>query len=247
MISAVVLAKNEEKNLRRCLKSVTWADEILVVDDESTDNTVEIAKTFNAEIFSHSLNNDFSCQRNFGLVKARYDWVFFLDADEEVTPDLKREILSEINKTNQKVVGFYFKRMDFFLGKWLKHGETQFVKILRLAKKGEGQWKRRVDEIWVIKKETKVFKNPLLHYSHTNLKVFLERINRRSSLNAEVFYEEKKGLYFYEWLKPLGKFILNYFARLGFLDGVNGFVFAVLMSYHSFLVRSKLYVLERKK
>ncbi len=247
MISVVVLAKNEEENLKRCLKSVSWAGEILVIDDNSSDKTAEIARSFGAKVIKHPLNDDFGQQRNFALSKAKNDWVFFLDADEEVSGELKDEILLAINEAKQDKVAFYFKRNDFFMGKWLKHGETGNLKILRLAKKGAGDWKRKVDEIWEIKKETKVFGNPLLHYPHLNLRQFLESINRRSTLNAEVFFEENKKLNFFEWLKPIGKFVQNYFFRLGFLDGIQGFIFAVLMSFHSFMVRSKLYLLWRKK
>lgn len=255
MITVVVLTKNEEENLKRCLKSVSWAGEILVIDDNSIDKTPQIAGSFGAKVIKHPLGGDFGQQRNFALRQvyteqgrsAKNDWVFFLDADEEVSGELKNEILVAINEAKQSKVAFYFKRNDFFMGKWLKHGEVGSLKILRLAKKGAGNWKRRVDEIWEIKKETKVFKNPLLHYPHPNLKQFLENINSRSSLNAGVFFEENKKLNFFEWLKPIGKFMQNYFFRFGFLDGIRGFIFAVLMSFHSFMVRSKLYLLWRKR
>jgi len=247
MITVIVLAKNEEENLKRCLKSVSWADEILVIDDNSIDKTAEIAGSFGAKVIKHPLGGDFGQQRNFALSKAKNDWVFFLDADEEVNGELKDEILLAVNEAKQNKIAFYFKRNDFFMGKWLKHGEAGNLKILRLAKKGAGDWKRKVDEIWEIKKETGVFGSPLLHYSHPDLKHFLESINKRSTLNAGVFFEENKKLNFYEWLKPIGKFIQNYFFRLGFLDGIRGFIFAVLMSFHSFMVRSKLYLLWRKR
>lgn len=250
MISAVVLAKNEEKNIRRCLEGLKWCDEILVIDDDSDDRTVGIAERFGARVIKHSLSRDFAQQRNFGLEKARGEWVFFVDADERVSGKLTNEIqtLTRSNAVIQiGVNGFYLKRVDFFMGRWLKYGEIGKIRILRLARKDAGKWVRSVDEKWEVAGKTKVLTNPLLHYSHSSLTKFLTSINERSSLNAQEFYEEGKRITFGEWLKPLVKFVQNYFFRLGFLDGTAGFVFAVLMSLHSFMVRGKLYLLWQKK
>lgn len=241
MISAIVLAKNEEKNIEECLLGLKWCDEIIVLDDNSTDDTVKIAERLGAKVIKHSLNENFAAQRNFGLEKARGEWVFFVDADERVGKELAEEVKEAIK--DDDVAGFYFRRIDHFMGEWLRHGEIGHLKILRLAKKGTGEWKRKVDEIWEIKGKTKTFRSPLLHYSHPTLSGFLTSINERSTLNAREFYDEGKEVTLVEWFKPKIKFLQNYFLRLGFLDGTQGFVFAVLMSLHSFLVRAKLYLL----
>ncbi|MCL5090858.1 MAG: glycosyltransferase family 2 protein [Patescibacteria group bacterium] len=270
MISAIVLTKNEGENIQDCLEGLKWCDEILVIDDNSTDETAKLAKKSGAKVILHSLNNDFGAQRNFALEKAKEDWVFFVDADERVSPELTREIQKEIIKNNY-INGYYFHRLDNFMGKFLKHGEIggigeksilgeigefggekgfgrmKGLTILRLAKRGSGQWERRVEETWQIQGKTKTFINPLLHYSHPNLNQFLENINMRTTLNAQAFYTEGKKVSSLDWLKPLAKFVWNYFFRLGFLDGIEGFVFAVLMSLHSFLVRGKLYLLWQKE
>jgi len=245
MISAVVLAKNEEKNLEDCLSGLKWCDEIVVIDDDSTDKTKEISQKAGAKVIPHSLKNDFAEQRNFALKEASHDWIFFVDADERVSDKLALEIQKKIKKTTS--TGFYCWRIDNFLGRWLKHGEIGSTRILRLARRGSGWWKRNVDEQWAVSGKTETIKNPLLHYSHRNLTEFLESINERSTLNAEAFYREGRWITVFEWFKPKGKFILNYFLRLGFLDGLPGFVFAVLMSLHSFLVRGKLYLLWRRR
>lgn len=254
MISSVVLTKNEEKNIRDCLSSVSWCDEVLVIDDFSEDKTIEIAQKLGARVIRHHLNNDFSKQRNFALKEAKGDWVLFLDADERITPQLAKEIQQEIKSS--EYTGFYFRRIDYFINGWLKHGEVGGlgeklgflggVKILRLAKKNAGLWTRKVDETWQIKGKTKILKNPLLHYSHLSLKDFLTSINTRSSLNAEQFYKENPNFNDFDWLKPILKFLKNYFLLLGFLDKSRGFVFATLMSFHSFLVRGKLYLMFKK-
>jgi glycosyltransferase involved in cell wall biosynthesis len=240
MISAVVLAKDEEKNLTDCLESVKWCDEIVLIDDDSVDKTIEIAKKFNAKIFTHSLNNNFAQERNFGLQKAKGEWVFFVDADERVSLELKKEILESIKKPN--INGFFLKRQDFFGNRALKYGETANVRLLRLARKGKGEWQREVHEIWEIKDGIGELKNPLLHYSHPTNSEFLEHVNFHSSLHAQVLKKEGvKPSLFQIIFYPKAKFIQNYIFRLGFLDGTPGIIVALMMSFHSFLARAKLY------
>lgn len=247
MISAIILTKNEENNIKGCLESLSWCEELIVIDDDSDDRTAEIAGKLGARVISHPLKEDFSQQRNFALQQAKGDWIFFVDADERVPLQLALEISVLLSSSSMNFNGFYLSRDDFFINKSLKHGETGKVKILRLAKKDAGLWKRKVDEVWEIKGKTFLLKNHLLHYSHLSLDQFLESINQRSTLNAEELFERGKKVRFFDWFKPMGKFIVNYLFYCGFLDGINGFVFAVLMSFHSFLVRGKLYLLWRRK
>lgn len=245
MVSLVILTKNEERNIKDCLKSVSWADELIVIDDYSIDRTVEIAKKLGAKVFQHRLNNNFAQQRNFGLNRAKGEWVFFLDADERATPALAREIKKEIKKENR--YAFLFKREDVFLGRSLKHGETAAVRLLRLAKK-DGQWIRSVHEVWQTKWRTKELKNPLLHFSHPNLTQFIQQINFHSTLHAQALQKEGEKFSLISLLfKPKLKFCQNYFWRLGFLDGLPGLIMALGMSFHSFLAQAKLYQLEKKK
>lgn len=244
MISAVILTKDEEENIKECLEGLKWCDEILVIDDYSSDRTREISEKEGARVIKHALNNNFAAQRNLALQKAHEDWVFFVDADERVSLDLAREIQEEIKKSN--VDGYFLKRIDYFIGKWLKYGEIRSVKLLRLGKRESGFWSRSVDEVWEVKGKIKTLNNPLLHYSHPELKQFLSSINGKSTLNAKEFYKEGVRVNLLEWLKPLAKFIKNYFILQGFLDGTAGLVFAVMMSFHSFMVRGKLYLLWKK-
>ncbi len=242
MITAIVLTKNEEKNIKECLEGLNWCDELLVIDDNSEDNTTKIAKECGAKVLDHSLDDDFAAQRNFGLSKAQSEWIFFVDADERVSKKLGNEIEEKIKEDN-KVEGYYLKRNDYFLSRLLRYGETGSLRILRLGRKNSGKWNRRVDEVWGVKGQTETLENPLLHFSHSNLVQFLESINKRSTLNAQYLFENGYNLNLFEWSKPFLKFIQNYLLKLGFLDGVRGFIFAVLMSLHSFLVRGKLYLL----
>jgi len=250
MISAVVLAKNEERNIKECLAGLAWSNEIVVIDDYSDDQTVGVIRGIReiegkTKIFQRRLNGNFSQQRNFGLEKTKGEWVLFVDADERVSERLKEEIKLAM-ASDKNIDSFFFRRIDFFLGKWLKHGEIGSVRILRLAKKGKGRWKRKVDETWEVDGPTRTFVNPLLHFPHPSLADFLTSINERSTLNAQEAFEEKVRVSFLDWFKPLAKFLLNYFFRAGFLDESQGFIFAVLMSFHSFLVRGKLYLLRHQ-
>lgn len=246
MISAVVLAKNEEKNIVDCLETLSFCDEIIVVDDNSEDRTVEIAKKMGASVFTHSLHQDFGQQRNFGLEKARNQWVLFVDVDERVSQELKNEIVSSLRSTN--VNGYYIGRIDNMWGKSLMYGETGEIKLLRLGKKETGAWVGKVHEQWKIKGKTKTFKNPLYHFPHRNMSEFLKEINYYTNIRSKELFDKGIKVKWYSIiLYPKAKFILNYFIKLGFLDGVPGLIFAMTMSLHSFLVRSKLWLLWQKK
>lgn len=239
MISGVVLTKNEEKNIERCIKSLLWCSEIVVIDDYSIDKTVKLAKKLGARIYKHNLDNNFSKQRNFACQKVRGPWVLFVDADEVVTTKLQKEVIKNI--TEDKYTGFYLKRRDVWMGKVLKHGEAGNIKLLRLAKKNAGKWKRAVHEFWDVKGNTAVLENPLLHYPHKTIREFIDDINLYSTIHAKENMKEGKTKSFWKILVyPFGKFFVNYFLKMGFLDGVAGFVMAVFMSFHSFLGWGKL-------
>jgi len=246
MVTSVVLTHNNESTLSRCLESLSWCDEIVVVDDGSTDSTKDIAKKFHAIIFERSLQNDFAAQRNFGLSKAKGDWILFIDSDEVVTKKLAQEILETIRQT--KASGFFVKRTDIFFGTQLQFGETANVRLLRLAKKNLGIWKRSVHEIWNVTGEIEYLNHPLFHYPHQTLREFIDDINRYSTLHAQEFYKEGKRVSTWEILCfPVGKFIQNYILRQGFRDGTPGAIMAIMMSFHSFLSKGKLFALQEAK
>lgn len=246
MITVVVLTKNEEKNIVDCLESLSFCDEILLVDDNSQDRTVEIAKRMNATVLKHSLDNDFSRQRNFGLKMAKNDWVLFVDADERVNPFLAKEIIYMI--AQEDFDGFYIKREDTMWGKKLKFGEAGNIWLLRLAKKRAGRWEGIVHEQWIITGRVGRLKNSLDHFPHQSIEQFLKEINYYTTLRAKELFKEGQGIHWHSIIiYPKLKFLVNYFIRLGFLDGLPGFIYAIMMSFHSFLVRGKLWILNQKK
>jgi len=244
MISAVILTKNAEKTIKDCLRSVAFCSERIVIDDQSTDKTVEIAKKLNANVYIRRLDDDFAGQRNYGLSKAKSQWVLFVDDDEKISPKLKKEILGEIGKNLNHIKGFYFKRKDRFLGFWLNYGETSRVRLIRLAKRKAGQWQGKVHEIWQIKGENKYLKSPLLHMRDFGIGEFIERLNGYARLHSlELYHQGRKEFWFKIFVFPPAKFIYNYFICLGFLDGFPGLAMAWLMSWHSLLVRIRLRLL----
>lgn len=246
MISAVILTKNEEENIGRCLESVKWCDEIIVIDDKSSDRTIGIARKYKAAIYSHPLNNDFSAQRNFGISKAKNEWVLFVDSDEVVSDALAYEVSNAIGLKDQNLNGFngfYVRRSDFIWGKQLKYGETGNIKLLRLARKNYGAWKGMAHEKWEVKGPIGNLKNPLLHYPHKTLEEFLKEVNFYTDIRARELKSKNTKVFFHTiLLYPLGKFIINYFIERGFMDGIPGLITATVMSFHSFLTRGKLWL-----
>lgn len=247
MISAIILTKNEEENIVDCLESLNFADEIIVVDDNSQDRTLEIAIKMGARIINHRLNNNFSLQRNFALSKAKNDWVLFVDADERITPELRSEMI-EFTSNPKDYSGVYIKRKDIIWGQTFKFGETGNKKLLRLARKTAGWWVKPVHEEWIVDGKIKTFNNFLIHYPHQNIEEFLTEINYYTDIRAKELYDARIKVKWYSIiLYPKLKFFQNYFLRLGFLDGLPGFIQAVTMSFHSFLVRGKLWLLWQRK
>lgn len=247
MLSAVVLTKNSELTLENTLKSLTFCDEIVIIDDYSKDKTLQIASKYKTKVYQHQLKDNFANQRNFGLSKAIYEWVFFLDSDEVVPQNLAKEITKRL-KGDVQENGFYVKRYDVLWGKVLKHGEIGSLRLLRLGKKATGEWKGSVHEVWELKGNTSELTTALLHYPHQTISEFLKEINAYTSIRAAELYKYRVKVSVWEIIfYPSGKFMLNYIVRLGFLDGVQGLIFALTMSFHSFLVRSKLWQLYDQK
>lgn len=255
-ISAVVLTKNEEKNIEECIESLKWCDEIVVIDDFSKDKTVDIAHKLGAKVYQRKLDNDFSSQRNFGLDKAKEEWVLFIDADERVSQKLAEEIQKKTRTVNKRRQGFEIRREDILFGKHLRRGEWGDNWLLRLGRKRAGRWKRRVHEYWDIPDPDTFFRysvslnieSPLLHYPHPTLREFVADIERYSTIHAEENYKEGKrsNLFKIIWYPKL-KFFQNCFLKLGFLDGPQGFMVAMLMSFHSYLAWSKLWTIQKMK
>ncbi|MEK7070532.1 MAG: glycosyltransferase family 2 protein [Patescibacteria group bacterium] len=242
MISGVILAKNEEKNIAKAITSLSFCDEIVVIDNDSTDRTIEVAKKHKASVLKNN-STDFSELRNFGLKEARGEWILFLDADELVSEELKTNIVNEIK--NQSNLSYYIKRRDHFWGRELKFGEIKKARtkgIIRLVKKDSGNWTGSVHEVFVPHDSSGTLEGYIEHYPHQTYAEFLSEINTYSTLRAKELQKQGTRFSIFQLLfLPPAKFFYTYVLLLGFLDGPAGFAYAFTMSFHSFLVRAKLY------
>lgn len=246
MLTVIILTKNEEKNIEACLETLSFADEKLLIDDFSTDKTVFLAKRLGVKILRHESKGDFSSARNWAMLKAKYEWILFVDADERVSSNLAEEIKKAISKNEYD--GYFIRRIDTMWRRKLMHGDTGNTYILRLGKKNQGQWTGRVHEIWSIEGKIGYLDHSLDHYPHPTVGEFLETINYYSDLRAKELYDAGvKSSWWEILLYTKAKYIKLYIIKLGFLDGVPGMMHALIMSFYSFLVRGKLYQLWRKR
>ncbi len=248
MISGIILVKNQQDQLAQCIQALSFCDEIIVVDDNSSDNSVKIAEKAGARVYKRKLSGDFSTQRNWAMEKAKNDWVLFVDADEIITPELATELYQQTSQFLTELNGFYVKRVDFLWGRKIRFGDAGHTKILRLAKNSKGKWQGRVHETWEVLGEVGTLKNPLYHYPHPTVHDFLREINYYSTLRAQELFDKKTSVNAFSIVfYPLGKFVINYFFKSGFLDGTAGIISALMMAFYSFLVRGKLWQLKYKK
>lgn len=243
-VSVTIIAFNEEENIEECLKSVLWANEIIVVDSGSTDNTVNISKKYTDKVFFNKWEG-FAKQKAFALSKAECEWVLSLDADERITPALKEEILnSELSVAD----GYYIWRKNYFLDKAIKYCGWGTDFQLRLFKKEKTKLTDRlVHEGFVVDGKTGRLKNQMIHLTHTDLKKTFAKINDYSTLEAEEKYKRKKINGFTMVLYPAIAFVQHYLFRKGFLDGVHGLMVSINHAMTKLQVYMKIWELTRIK
>jgi glycosyltransferase involved in cell wall biosynthesis len=242
-ISACVIARNEATRLAACLEALRWADEIVVVDDESTDATVDVARRFTDRVLVRAKADDFAGQRNAALAHARGDWAMFVDADERVSPGLAAAARAAVG--DARFAGYAVRRQDVHFGHVFHHGESLRVPLLRLARRDAGRWVGRVHETWRVEGRVGALRHPLVHHSHEDVAHFVAKLDSYTTLGARRLVEEGRGRRLWELAAyPLASFLRNYVLRQGFRDGVPGFVLACLMASHAFVARAK--VLEQR-
>jgi len=242
-LTVTIIAHNEEENIRDCLQSVKWADEIVVVDAESTDRTVEICKEYTDKVFLNPWPGHKE-QKNFAVSKALNLWIFSIDADERVPDELKNFILEELK--NPAFDGYRFPRQNYFLGKWLKHGGWYPDHVLRLFRKDRGSFGgiNPHDKVIIESGKVATVSLPIIHNTYKSISQYVSKQNLYSSISAQQQPGSNKKattLLFKVVAKPVGKFIETYFIKAGFLDGIRGFVTAIGASYASFLKQIKIW------
>jgi glycosyltransferase involved in cell wall biosynthesis len=259
MLSVVIITKNEEANIARTLASVVdLADEIVIVDSGSTDRTLEISRSFGpkAKTFVEEWKG-FARQKNSAIEKASGDWILSLDADEEVSAELAREISASIaldvppqSGVTLSTTGYSIPRKNFFLGRWIRRGGFYPDRKLRLVRPKYARFEdRAVHEDIKIAGTPGELHSPLLHHAYPTLSGYIEHMNRYSSLGAQMAVESGKGGFSFLDIvvRPWATFVYNYFLRLGFLDGREGLL---LHLYHAAYVSwkyAKIWELSREK
>lgn len=249
MLSVSIITKNEELNIRRCLESVKWADEIIVVDSGSTDTTLDICRSYNCRIIETEWLG-FGPTKQVGVIEASNNWVLSIDADEAVGDELKEQILLSIQ--SGKSYAFNIKRISYYLRKRIQYSGWQTDYPLRLFNKQYGNFNNaNVHEAVVMNKDYDTIftiQAPLYHYPYQSISSHINKINLYTQLGAEkLFNQGKKAHLTYALLSGLIKFLKMYFIKRGVLDGKEGFVLAVLSGFSSTLKYVKLWSLWRIK
>ena len=241
MLSVAIITKNEERNLARTLASVQFADEIVVLDSASTDRTVEIARSFHAQVYDEAWKG-FAGSKNSAIEKCTGTWILSLDADEELTPELQHQIKTLL-PSNPPVDAFYIRRRNLFLGRWVKHGGFYPDPKLRLFRRTAANFastprfaERPVHETISFDGEASTLDYDLIHHAYPTLEIYIEHMDRYSTLGCELLVAGGKtsqslpAFVANVMIAPEATFIWNYIFRLGFLDGREGLL---LHLYHA--------------
>lgn len=245
-LSVCIVACNEEINIRRCLESVAWVeDRVVVLDLRSSDRTDVIARELGARVIVHPYAGNIE-QKNFALAQAKHDWVFSLDADEVCTPQLQQEVRDVVAKEKPRAVGFEVNRLTYHLGRWLRHGDFYPDWQLRLFRRSEASWQGinphgRV----VVQGAVRRLGGDLEHYSYRNLADQVSRIQEFSRVQALALRDQGvRATWSMLVLRPPLRFLRAYVMKAGFLDGVAGLVVAAATAFHVFLKYAKLWELQ---
>jgi len=246
-LTVILITKNEAANIRDCLQSVSWADEIVVVDSGSTDDTVSIAKGMGAQVYVYADWPGFGPQKNRALSYASKDWVFSIDADERVTPELRVEI--ELAMREAKSDGYYCPRLSQFCGKFVHHSGWYPDYVLRLFKRGTGRFSDSlVHESVLLTGSTAKLKNPLLHYSYLTADDVERKVEHYSTAAAQQMLQAgKRSSWAGASLSGGWAFVRTYIVRLGVLDGSAGRDIACMNARTTYLKYRKLEALREKK
>ena len=233
-ISVIIITKNESMNIRACLESVAWADEVIVVDSGSTDDTVAICKELGAQVYVHDWPG-FGPQKNRALSYAKNEWVFSIDADERVTPELKTQLIKAMQTKN--IDGFYVPRLSQFCGTFIRHSGWYPDYILRLFKKSQGRFSDdMVHERVIIKGAAKQLTSPLLHYTYLTKADVQRKTEQYAQAGAlKMLGAGKKANILDAPIRAGWAFIRTYCLRLGFLDGIAGWGIALMNAKTTYL------------
>lgn len=258
LLSVAIITLNEEQNLARTLASVAWADEIVVVDSGSTDHTLEIARSYNAQVIERAWPG-FAAQKNFAIAQCTGDWILTLDADEELSPELQQQ-MRLVLASNPPTDAFYLKRRNLFLGRWIRRGSFYPDAKLRLFRRRAASFdttpmfeERPVHEVIAFNGAAGTLDYDLIHHAYPTLSTYIEHMDRYSSLGAEILVQKgrvsRSPLAFFTriFLVPQLGFVWNYIFRGGFLDGREGLLLHLYHATYSSWKYAKAWELARSQ
>ena len=242
-LSAIVITKNEEENIGECLESLSFVDEVVLIDSESTDRTVEIARQYTRQITVAPWRG-YAGTKQMALEKARGEWILWLDADERVPVALAEEILNVLDR-NPSIAGFQMPRKAYFLGRWIKHSGWYPGYVIRLFRKNQGRFgEERVHETLQVDGPIGTLREPMDHYTDRTVQHYFNKLNRYTSLAARDMKDRGRRISVPGILvRPVIMFMKMYIIKAGFLDGIQGFLLAVFSSYYIFIKYTKLWEL----
>ncbi len=246
-ISVVIVTKDEEKNIRAALESIKNGAEIIIVDAFSKDRTLDICREYTDKIYQQEWQG-YAKQKQMGIEHAEKPWVFILDSDERFTNTLWDEI-EQIIKKKDGYSGFYVPRRNIFLGKWIRHGGWWPDYTLRLFLRDYAKIEeRKVHEKVVVKGKIGYLKNHIEHYSYRTISDYLKKMDIYSTLSAEELQNKNiRPRLVKLFIHPISTFFKMFFLQLGFLDGKQGLILAVLYSQYTFLKYLKLWEMSHNK
>jgi len=248
-LTALIIAKNEEARIKKCLDSITWADETVVVDGYSTDRTVDICKAYGAKVVQHKFDGSFDTDCNLGIDNSSGDWILKLDADDVVAENLKQDI-KKVLEDDRGYFAFKFHRKNFFLGHFMRYGGWYHYS-LHFFKRGKARYKGHVHETLVVDGKVGILEGDCEHYPFSSLSEFIDRHNRYADMEAQKIRDEKglldvKTITYNLKIKPLKKFWKFYVKKQGFREGIYGLIFSVLFAWVHFLNWSRYWELVRE-
>lgn len=246
-ISCIIITYNESKNIRKCLESISWVDEIIVVDSHSTDNTKEIVSEFTDKIYDLKWEG-FGPAKEYAKNLASGEWILSVDADE-IVPEKLREDIQKIIESENSLEGYLIPRRSNFLGRWMRYGGWYPDPVLRFFKKDKGSFTTRIvhEEVRVDGRSGRL-KSDLLHYTDPDFEYYLGKLNRYTSMDAFQLFEDGKRARLGDLIfRPFVTFAKMFFFRRGFLDGMPGFILAISSAFHVFSKYVKLWHLSQSE
>lgn len=248
-ITAIILTFNEERQIRDCLESIKWVDEIIVIDSLSTDRTIDICREYTDKIYQRRYQR-YARTRNWSFQFASYNWILAVDADEKYTPELTEEIEERLAE-NTDINGYFMPMRYFCFGRELKNWR-KYEQKLRLYKKDLVKLEEReVHPETIVKGKKAYLGNPIFHYPYPNLKVFFDKFFRYTKWDAEERLKKRTNIRVFEpmmtLLKPVYNFINYYFRQSVYKDGSAGLLMSFLMSFYSFAIDINYYLLIVKR